>query len=349
MMKYYASFIFALIFTAAVAQPKTTAPLTPDQKREKGDFAGALADYNTEIAKIDADAKRIVKLKADYEKMSEFDKMNQNQDEIKKSYTDWSKLYYGRAMSNIGLGKKAEAKPDLDMAIGLDNNFADAYYQRALVTTSKENRDPACMDIAKAVSLGHKDAKNAYDDNFCWNQANLHYKEANSKLTLRKYQEAVDEYTLAIQLSPDSGNYYSKRGQAYLAMGNKTKALEDFSKAIEISPKSSAAYHQMGVYYFGLDNFEKAFEYFSKALEFDKFNYDAYMMRAQCCERTNKMTSAIYDYTQAASIRPYDPEAYYRRALIEKDMKNNIDACKDFKKAASLGHADAGEYAAECK
>ncbi|HEU4718385.1 MAG TPA: hypothetical protein VFU15_11150, partial [Bacteroidia bacterium] len=76
-----------------------------DMKRDNGDFAGAIVEYNKEITKIDADAQRIAKLKTDYEKMSEFDRMNQNQDEATKNYPDWAKLYYGRAMANIGLGK----------------------------------------------------------------------------------------------------------------------------------------------------------------------------------------------------------------------------------------------------
>lgn len=318
-----------------------------DQLRDKGDFAGAITAYNLEIAKIDADANRIVKLKADYEKMSEFDKMNTNQDEIKKTYGDWAKLYYGRAMANIGLGKKAEAKPDLDLAIGLDNNLADAYYQRALIIKTKETMDAACQDMGRAVALGSEKAKIAFDDNFCWNTAMQHYKEGASKVTMRKYDEALKELNLAIAICPDSGSYYSKRGQAYQGLGNKTKALEDFTKATEISPKNPDGFYQLGLYYFNLDEFEKAFEYLTKAIDANP-TYDAYMYRAQCCERTNKMTSAIYDYTQAISMRVSDPEAYYRRGLIERDMKDMTKACKDFTKASSLGNSDAAEYLKEC-
>jgi tetratricopeptide (TPR) repeat protein len=333
----------------ATAQLSFTGPAAAgDAKRAKGDFNGAIEAYNLEINKIDAEAKRIIKLKADYSKMSEFDKMNQNQEEINKSYPDWAKLYYGRAASNIGLGKKADAKPDLDMAISLDNTIADAFYQRALIVKSKENMDPACEDITRAVTLGSAEAKIAYDDNFCWNVAQQHYKEGASKVTLRKYDEALVELNKAISICPDSGVYYSKRGQAYMGLNNKTKALEDFSKAVQLSPKSPDGYYQLGLYYFNLDDFDKAFENFTAAINIAP-TYDAHMYRAQCCERSNKMTSAIYDYGQAISMRPSDPEAYYRRALIERDMKDMGKACKDFTKASSLGNPDATEYLKECK
>ncbi len=337
--------------TPSKQQPVYSGPSAAgDMKRDKGDFAGAITDYNLEISRIDADAQRISKLKADYVKMSEFDKMNANQDEVKKTYTDWSKLYYGRAMANISLGKKMDAKPDLDMAISLDDRMADAYYQRALIINTKETKDAACIDMSRAASLGSEKAQIAYDDNFCWNSAMQHYKEGSSKVMLRKYDEAVKELDLAIALSPDSGAYYSKRGQAHLGLNNKTKALEDFSKATEISPNSPEGYYQLGLYYFNQDDFEKAFDNLTKSLEKNPMNYDAYIYRAQCCERQNKPTSAVYDYGQAISLRPSDPEAYYRRALIYRDMKNTVLACKDFSKASALGNTDATEYiSSDCK
>jgi tetratricopeptide (TPR) repeat protein len=354
-------FLLAVIFGMTQfisAQTATTSKQAPvysglsaagDQKRDAHDYTGAIAAYTTEITKIDADAQRICKLKADYEKMSEFDKMNANQDEIGKSYTDWAKLYYGRAMSNIGLGKKTDAKPDLDMAINLDNTMADAYYQRALIINTKDTKDAACIDMSMAASLGSDKAKAAFDDNFCWNSAMQHYKEGASKITLRNYADAVKELDIAIELCPDSGVYYAKRGQAYLGLGNKTKAVEDFTKATEKSPNSADGFFQLGMYYFNQDDFDKAFDFLTQSLAKDAGNYDAYIARAQCCERQNKMTSAIYDYGQAISIRPQDPEAYYRRALIERDMKDTGKACKDFTKAAQLGNEDAKEYLKECQ
>lgn len=349
--------IFGLtIFATGQTKTPTPAPVytgpsaAGDMKRDKGDFNGAITDYTTEINKIDVEARRIVKLKADYEKMSEFDKMSANQDEIKKNYTDWAKLYYGRAMANMGLGKKPDAVPDLDVAIGLDNTMADAYYQRAMCTNSGKNKETACVDLSRAVALGHEKAKNASDDNFCWNIALQHYKDGSSKLALRKYAEAVLELDSAIALSPDSGRYYAKRGQAYVGLKNDKKALEDFSAATMKSPNLADGWYQLGLYYFNKDDHDKAFVNFTFALERDPLNYDAYMYRAQCCERQNKMTSAIYDYGQAISIRPQDPEAYYRRGLVERDLKNTGDACKDFRKASALGHVDATEYiSSDCK
>ncbi|MCU0432794.1 MAG: tetratricopeptide repeat protein [Bacteroidia bacterium] len=359
----FALLLCATLFTQLAAQPaKSTKGTTAatkntytgpsaagDEKLDKGDFSGALAAYGPEIAKIDAEAKSLVKLRMDYVKMSEYEKALQDASQINSAKTDWAKLYYGRAMANAGLGKKGESKPDLDIAIALDPGMADAYYQRAMLNTSAENRDNACMDISRAASMGHVKAKSAFDDNFCWNQANIHVKNGESSLRMRKYDEALREFDIAVALCPDSGKFLTRRGQAHLGLGHKTQALEDFNKATLIAPKSPDAFYQLGLYYFGLDNHDKAFDYFTSAINNDPRNYDAYMYRAQCCERRNQLTSAIYDYGMAVSLRPDDPEAYYRRGMIEREMKDMMNACKDFSRAAGMNHADAAEYLKECR
>lgn len=361
MYKHYliltAAFVGMNIFCSAQTAQTTPAKQTVvysgpsaagDMKRDKGDFTGAITDYTTEITKIDAEAKRIAKVKADYEKMSEFDKANQNQEEVTKNYTEWAKLYYGRAMCNISLMKKAEAKPDLDMAISMDNTNGDAYYQRAMLVNTKDNKENACMDMSKAASLGNEKAKIAYSDNFCWNIAQTHYKEGASDVAVHKYDAAIPELNMAISLCQDSGDYYAKRGQAYLGLKKDAQAIEDFTKATELSPNSPDGYYQLGMYYFNAENFEKAFDFLTKAIARDPMNYDAYVTRAQCCERKNQQTSAIYDYGQAISLRPSDPEAYYRRALLEREMQDKGKACKDFKRASDLGNTDATEFLKEC-
>lgn len=361
MYKHYLLLTAALVgmnffvsdLTAQPANSKTPIVYTGlsaagDEKRDKGDFVGAIKDYTKEITKIDVDAQRIVKLKADYDKMTEFEKMNQNQDDMKKNYPDWAKLYYGRAMCNISLMKKPEAKPDLDMAIGLDNTNGDAYYQRALIINSKDNREPACIDMSRAAALGNEKAKVAFDDNFCWNTAAQYYKDGCSQVTLRKYEEAIVALNKAIALCPDSGAYFSKRGQAYEGLKKNEQALEDYSKATQLSPSNPDGYYRLGLYYFNLENFEKAFDFLTKTITRDPMNYDAYVYRAQCCERQNRQTSAIYDYGQAISLRPGDPEAYYRRALLEREMQETGKACKDFARASQLGNTDATEFLKEC-
>jgi len=343
MIKHYFLSIVLTAF-AAVVSAQTGA----EEKLKKGDFNGAVTDYTMEIDKFDAEAQTLVKKRSEYVKMSEYEKALVDGAQLLEARADWAKLYYGRGMAYSGLMRKADALKDFNMAIALEPKMGEAYYERALLTNTADNKENACTDMATAASMGNEKAKVLYDDNFCWNLALQHYKEGSSKLTIRDYETAIKEFNMAIQLSPDSGRYYAKRGLAYLGLEKNARALEDFNKAVQIQPKGADGYYQLGLYYFNQDEHEKSIEYFNKAMEFNANMYDAYMYRAQACERLNKSTSAIYDYGRCITLRPNDGNAYYRRALLEKEMKNTIDACRDFKRAWELGLPEAEAYADEC-
>ncbi|TND03693.1 MAG: hypothetical protein FD123_3905 [Bacteroidetes bacterium] len=343
MIKRYFLSTLALGFVLALS-----AQSTAEEKLKKGDFNGALADFTTQIDKFDAEAQSLVKKRAEYEKMNEYERALVDGAQLLESKSDWAKLYFGRGQAHNGLIHKADAIKDFSMAIALDPKMGDAYYERAVLTATPDNKENACVDMATASSLGNEKAQVLFDDNFCWNLALQHYKEGASKVMLRDYENGLKELSQAIRLSPDSGRYYSKRGQAYLGLKQNTKAIADFTKATEKQPNSPDGYYQLGLYYYNQDDHEKCLEYFTKAVEKNPMMYDAYMYRAQANERLNKTTSAIYDWGRCVNIRPNDGQAYYRRGLLEKDMKNNIDACKDFNKAAQYDLPEAKELAQEC-
>lgn len=335
--------LFAIGLTVAV---KAQTPA--EDKFKKGDFAGAVTEYTKEIDKIDAEVQTLIKKRAEYEKMSEYERALVDGGQLMEPKADWSKLYFGRGKSYSGLTRKADAVKDFSTAIALDPKNGEAYYERALLINTSDNKENACIDISTAASLGVEKAKILFDDNFCWNIAMQHYKEGASNVMFRKYEEAIKELDVAIKLSPDSGRYYSKRGQAYAGLGKTAKAMEDFTKATEIQPNNSEGYYQIAMTYFNKDDFENAIKYFNLAIEKNPTLYDGYLNRATACERQQRFTSAIYDYGRCISLRPNDGIAYLRRGQLEKEMKNNLDACKDFARAAQLGVPEAQEYANDC-
>jgi len=54
-------------------------------------------------------------------------------------------------------------------------------------------------------------------------------------------RRALDDLTRAIQLSPDSDNYF-QRGATYQMLGDHERALADLNKMIAIQPGSAPAY-----------------------------------------------------------------------------------------------------------
>jgi tetratricopeptide (TPR) repeat protein len=82
------------------------------------------------------------------------------------------------------------------------------------------------------------------------------------------YDQAIYEYTKAIELNPNSAEAYNKRGVAYGKKGQYDQAISDFTKALEINPKDAEAYNNRGIAYYFKREYEKSWEDIKKAQEF---------------------------------------------------------------------------------
>ncbi|WVY92568.1 hypothetical protein V8G54_031656 [Vigna mungo] len=80
----------------------------------------------------------------------------------------------------------------------------------------------------------------------------------------RKYSQAIDLYTQAIELNGGNAVYYSNRAFAHLRLEEYGSAIQDASKAIEIDPKYSKGYYRRGAAYIGLGKFKEALKDFQQ-------------------------------------------------------------------------------------
>ncbi len=56
------------------------------------------------------------------------------------------------------------------------------------------------------------------------------------------YQRAIDDYTQALNISPDYADAYYNRGIAYYDLGNYQSAIDDYTRSIEIKPNCADTY-----------------------------------------------------------------------------------------------------------
>jgi len=96
--------------------------------------------------------------------------------------------------------------------------------------------------------------------------------QGNNLYKAGKYEQAVAEYTKAIELDPSLTSAYYNRGLAYLQMKEYDSALADFNKAIKINPKDSMSWNGKGMTLEKLGKYKEALEAYNKALEIDPNN-----------------------------------------------------------------------------
>ena len=94
-------------------------------------------------------------------------------------------------------------------------------------------------------------------------------------------ENAIADFSKAIELIPKYAEAYNRRGGAYLSKSNSEDAIADFNKAIELNSEFAEAYHNRG------------FAYFTK----------------------RKFVLAIRDYTKAVQLKSDDSVVYYDRGI----------------------------------
>ena len=143
------------------------------------------------------------------------------------------------------------------------------------------------------------------------------------------YDQAVVDYTKAIDLDPNSAKAYNNRGVAYAQEGSLTRAIDDFTMAIACNPKDAEAYNNRGLAYTKENNLSQALFNFTRAIETDTFYSKAYNNRALVYYGLKEYQKAWGDvHTVQAIGGKVDP--YFIVELIKADEADHLA------KAASL-------------
>ena len=149
-------------------------------------------------------------------------------------------------------------------------------------------------------------------------------------------QEAVKEYSKAIELDPSFASAYHNRGILYNKLGEQQKALDDYNKAIELDPSYAFAYNGRGNVYRGLGERQKALDNYNKAIELDPSFAYAYNGRGNVYSDLGEQQKALEDYNKAIELDPIHKFAYRNRGLLYSKLGNLEAAVKDYTQAIQL-------------
>lgn len=190
-------------------------------------------------------------------------------------------------------------------------------------------------------------------------------------LTQRSYNEALEQYELALDVNPNDASVYIGIGDVadsigqqekalvfyhralgmeeqnpyflyklasfHLARGENQQAMEFYSKALEINPAYATGYINRGRLYAKMGEYDKAINDYSKALSLSRpsANHLAYLNRGWAYYNRSEFNQSIKDYDRALKIKK-TAEAYDLRALSYMGQEKYRRALKDLDKALSL-------------
>lgn len=185
------------------------------------------------------------------------------------------------------------------------------------------------------------------------------YQKGTELFAQKKYQEAVEQFNIAIEKNPDFVEAYAYRGTSEYYLGNvdgaginwyiaKNKGLADAEKLITnflydgFSPvKPVEEYMEEGNAKFKAGDYHGGIIYYTNAIYLKPDYYWAYNKRAYAKVRLKKLNEALVDYNKAIELNPTDPRLFTFRGLLKWELQDKVGACEDVKKGVAEGHQKA--------
>ncbi|KAF9335092.1 hypothetical protein BGZ91_010609 [Linnemannia elongata] len=167
-------------------------------------------------------------------------------------------------------------------------------------------------------------------------RANAIKEEANVLFANKKYDEAVEKYTEAIEVNPNVAAFYANRAFAHTKLEAYGAAILDGDKAVEVDPKYAKGYYRRGVGKYALARYKEAAKDFRIVLKFAPNDKDAKLKLDDCDKTVARM--AFEKAIASNEVVKKVSDSIDTQSIIVEDTYDGIilQARKYFMEQASL-------------
>jgi protein O-mannosyl-transferase len=174
--------------------------------RDKKDFKKAIVDFDKAIA-ISGKAGTLNSRGKTFFDMGQTDKAISDYNLALSKDTSIAEIWVNRAAALGKAGRYEEALSDANRGLRLDNKLLNGYAMRSLIYQSMGKFSESLADNIAYLQLKPNDADTWFDSGILRRQ-------------LKQDAEALNDFTKAILINPQKGEYYLERAQLYLLLGN---------------------------------------------------------------------------------------------------------------------------------
>lgn len=175
--------------------------------------------------------------------------------------------YNIRSIAKTNLGKYKSALKDLDNAIQISPNYADAYFNKGHIKEiNLHDHYGAIREYNKAIGL---DSTNHF----------YYSNRGNCKAELSNYEDALDDYNKSISINPNTPFIYINRAVTLKELGRFEDSLNDCDLAISLDSLYMNPYYLKGVLLNKLGKIEDACLNLIKARELGNKKVEAFIKK----------------------------------------------------------------------
>ncbi|MCH7886611.1 MAG: tetratricopeptide repeat protein [Candidatus Marinimicrobia bacterium] len=262
-------------------------------------------------------------------------------------------------------GNISVAKDSLKNLLGIDSQFAPAYFLYGKINVREKNYVEAGSNIRRSIELDpdndkyRKELKNIIGLNY--NDGNLEYKKGSYAKALEKYdtvlmfdanyssayymkgiiakrqrnnKESIKQFTRAIKADPTMSKAYYARGNSYLSDRNYDMAIKDFETATSLNPMDAKAWTNIGAIELNRKNYDKVIKATQKAIKADPKLARAYRDQGIAYSKKGDWAKAVSLQEKATSLNKRDSRAFFHLAEAYNQM-NNCEGARDAALAAT--------------
>lgn len=153
-------------------------------------------------------------------------------------------------------------------------------------------------------------------------------------------EEAIKDYTEAIDLFPSRLNAYYNRGLERSEGGDSKGAIEDFLQTLRLDPRDGDAYKQLGILYSADKKYVEAIVALDRAIENEVDDAKVYHERAFAKWQQGDNVGAIVDFTKAIDRDPENGPSWAYRGAVKVGEGDYNGAVKDYRMALLLDPKD---------
>ncbi|XP_018419983.1 PREDICTED: tetratricopeptide repeat protein 6 [Nanorana parkeri] len=154
---------------------------------------------------------------------------------------------------------------------------------------------------------------------------------------------ALQDMNAAIKLGV-TAQLLTNRGVIHQFMGKLPNAMRDYQSAITANPKYPLAYFNAANMYLHNRQFSQAKDYYSRAMELDPSNESAALNRGITNMLLQDVQGALRDFHMVINLCPVSSAAYFNRASLHNTLQQYEEAESDISQALIIQPGDPVMY-----
>lgn len=179
-----------------------------------------------------------------------------------------------------------------------------------------------------------------------WSQdGKAFFKEAEKFRAAGRMEQALEQYSLAIDVSPDYVKAYQGRSSVYLALGRNKERAADLAKVVELMPQDPAALQAAADAALDLGNANAALNYCDRALAINPKTMAALQTKVRAALAVKEVDKAVAAADAALALKA-TTDTYYLHGLTRMAVGDHARAAADFDQVLAWNHLFEPAYVA---